>query len=324
MRAPLADTLDETRRIREQVLQGLNANRVPGFHFPGHFLDLRRSSIAQDCVSIEMADGGHVRGARGEVAMTVLALLADTAISAAIRLNMSAGVRLATVHLHMQLTGLAASGDLVADAHPRGLVIGSDTSYLMGAATIRGQRGVIGHAAGDFMRLAPPPGVRLAPLPWERDPIDVARSLAEDELVEHERRVLACADRALERPGAETFIERFWTGEALQSSEHGVARRELAVGPHVTNRVGHVQGGILLGLAAVTARNAAPASMRLANVSTWFLRPGQGTKLLAHSHVVHRGRTMVVVRTAVSDEDGAVSLEAMTQHVPAATAIVGQ
>ena len=323
MGTPVADTRDDTRRIRKQVLQGLSANRVPGFHFPGHFLDLRRSAMAQDGVSIEVADGAHVRGARGEIALTVVALLADTAISAAIRLNMNAGVRLATVHLHMQLTGLAASGDLLAEAHPRGMTVGSDTSYLTGAATIRGQRGVIGHAAGDFMRLPPPPGVKLAPLPWERDSTGPVAPLGEVELVEHERAVLARADRALESAGAETFIERFWTGKASMSSGDDAVRRDLTVGPHVTNRVGHVQGGILLGLAAATARDAAPASMRLANVSSWFLRPGLGSKLSARSRVVHLGRAMAVVRTAVSGEDGAVSLEAVTQHVPEATAAVG-
>jgi len=109
----------EARRIREQVLRGLSANRVPGFHFPGHFIDLRRTATAHDGVAIEVADGAHLRGARGEVATSVLALLADTALSAAIRLNMDAGVRLATVHLHIQLTGLPAAGDLCAQAHPR-------------------------------------------------------------------------------------------------------------------------------------------------------------------------------------------------------------
>lgn len=311
-RAPVSG---EAAGIREQVLRGLSANRVPGFHFPGHFLELRRTAIAHDGVAIEVADGAHLRGARGEVSMSVLALLADTALSAAIRLNMDAGVRLATVHLHIQLTGLPASGHLVAQAHPRESGLASGRRYLMGATTISSPRGVICHAAGDFMRLAPPPGVKLSPLPWERPATDPATPLGEDELVEHERSVLASADQALASAGTEPFIERFWTGERAKPAAERAAQRQLAVGPHVTNRVGHVQGGILLGLAAVTARDALPASMRLANVSSWFLRPGQGTRLFAHSQVVHAGRTMALVRTAVTGEDGSVALEAVTQHV---------
>ncbi|MCX5820936.1 MAG: PaaI family thioesterase [Deltaproteobacteria bacterium] len=95
----------------------------------------------------------------------------------------------------------------------------------------------------------------------------------------------------------------------------GTARATLEDGPHIGNRVGHVQGGILLGLAATTACAAAPAAMMLSNVSAWYISPGRGDKLRIRSRILHTGRTTVVVRTEIKAAGGERVLEAVSHHV---------
>jgi acyl-coenzyme A thioesterase PaaI-like protein len=305
---------DETARIRAQVMRGLAGNRQPGFHFPGYFLGVRRTAVSEDAVELRVADGPHIRGACASAHTSVVAFLADVATSTAVRLELAPGVRLATVHLQLQFTGVGATGDLLAVAHRHASTVAGGNEYLSGSVTIRCPSGVVCRGSADFMRLAAPPGVTLAPLPWER-PAQHIPDLREDELDERERRVLLLADEALAAPAAEPFIARFWAGASLHATSQVPAQRTLSIGPHVTNRVGHVQGGILIGLAEAAARDVTPSSMRLANLSTWFVRPGRGTTLGARAEMVHTGRTMALVRATVAGDDGSPALEAMTQYV---------
>lgn len=87
------------------------------------------------------------------------------------------------------------------------------------------------------------------------------------------------------------------------------------IGSHIGNRVGHVQGGILLGLAATNACTAAPVSMMLSNVSAWYISSGRGDKLRIRSCMMHTGRTTAVVRTEIKTVNGERVLEAVSQHV---------
>jgi acyl-coenzyme A thioesterase PaaI-like protein len=133
-----------------------------------------------------------------------------------------------------------------------------------------------------------------------------------------ERDVVHLAEAALARAAPDaSFIERFWGGERddVAPVDAGCAARRLSIGPHIANRVGHVQGGITLGLAVATACDAAPSGMTLSSASAWYLRPGQGDALRVRAEVVHAGRTTALVRTQVLAGDGAVALEAVTQHV---------
>ena len=57
------------------------------------------------------------------------------------------------------------------------------------------------------------------------------------------------------------------------------ARTRFAIGPHLTNRVGHVQGGISVGVAARCACAAAPKGMMLSNITAWYISPGRGKSL---------------------------------------------
>src|SRR5437763_1811865 len=95
------------------------------------------------------------------------------------------------------------------------------------------------------------------------------------EAVAPERSRLSVADgEAIRRcdehlaSGSNAFLEQFWLGPGSLHSQNGL---EIATGAHTRNRVGHVQGGLLLGIAAWSGSNAAPQRTRLSNVCAWYL-----------------------------------------------------
>jgi acyl-coenzyme A thioesterase PaaI-like protein len=129
-----------------------------------------------------------------------------------------------------------------------------------------------------------------------------------------EREILRICDAALAKASPQvSFIQHLWGGVPRRSAR-GASHR-VAIGPHIGNRVGHVQGGALFGLAAVTARAAAPATMMLSNVSAWYISPGRGAALSIRSRVVHAGRTISVVRTEIKNPAGERVLEALSHHI---------
>src|SRR5690606_31111830 len=92
---------------------------------------------------------------------------------------------------------------------------------------------------------------------------------------------------------AHPFIEHFWCG--LPRRQNGDACLEVPVARHLGNRLGHVQGGLLLGMAMKTADRALPAAMRLSNISAYFISPGMGPALTVRSNVTHQGRRLATV-----------------------------
>jgi acyl-coenzyme A thioesterase PaaI-like protein len=87
---------------------------------------------------------------------------------------------------------------------------------------------------------------------------------------------------------------------------------------HVGNRVGHVQGGLLLNAALATAIGAVPHHPLLTAASAWFISPGQGKALNSRSTVLQKGRNVAVVRTEVFAAGGKRVLEAVSNHAIAA------
>jgi len=88
----------------------------------------------------------------------------------------------------------------------------------------------------------------------------------------------------------------------------------MPVGPHVGNRVGFVQGGVLLGLAAATAAAALPERWMLSAIAAAFVSPGEGAALKAQANVVHHGRRVSVIRSEITRSDGRRVLEVMSTH----------
>jgi len=166
--------------------------------------------------------------------------------------------------------------------------------------------------------LKPPKGVALHPMPQRRRG-EAVPMLAERELKRDEAKVLSLADAALAAVDMHggSFIRRFWGYEPHHVA--GGASCSVRNGPHIGNRVGHVQGGVLLGLAATTACAVLPAAWALTGVSAWYISPGEGRTLKVRSRILHHGRLTSVVRTQVTGKNNRRVLEVVTTHAHRAT-----
>jgi acyl-coenzyme A thioesterase PaaI-like protein len=164
------------------------------------------------------------------------------------------------------------------------------------------------------MVLKPPPQVTLHPVPLRKRGDAGPPPLAERDLAPDELRILQRADEALERAAStgQSFIRHFWG--FLPEAARGAASCVMPNGPHLGNRVGNVQGGILLGLAAVTASAALPDTWMPSAISAAFVSPGEGPALKAKANVVHHGQRMSVVRSEIVRSDERRVLEVMSTH----------
>lgn len=299
--------------IRGRVVSGLSANRLPGFHFPGYFLGLEWPRLGTDDLEETMADGPHCRAADGSIAITAFCVLLDTALASAPRLKIRRGVRQATVHLHAQFTGHPIRGKLSAKARFEGFSTCGTVREALSSASIDAGSRLICRALGTFVVLPPPPGVKLAPMPWQRKGGERVVRLPGEELRSDERAILSACDAALRQADDHrAFIEHFWS--ALPKPTTNGARCQIAIGPQHSNRVGHVQGGLLLGLAGATAQAAAPRHPRVSAISAWFISPGRGPSLKIRSQRFHEGRSFAGIRTEIRNSDGSRVLEVVSHH----------
>jgi acyl-coenzyme A thioesterase PaaI-like protein len=139
-----------------------------------------------------------------------------------------------------------------------------------------------------------------------------APAIPERQMTRDERSLLKHADATL-ADGPEDFLARFW-GYAGAHRTKGGATCVMKNGAHVANRVHHVQGGILMGLAASTAAVALPASWKMTGITACFVSPGMGQSLRAAAKVVHHGLMTAVVRTEVTGPGRRRVLETLTTH----------
>jgi acyl-coenzyme A thioesterase PaaI-like protein len=299
--------------IRARVLGGLAGNRNPGFHFPGYFLQLDWPRIGEDSIDEAMPAGPHCRDANGNINLAVLGMVLDTALATAPRLKITPGARQATVQLNAQFTGHPARGDLSMTSNLIGFTAGTAVRQSLASGTLYSAGKPVCHAHATFVLLPTPAGVTLAPLPWQSKNGMKTEPLTASDLDAGERAVIKACDAALAKAdGRHSFIEHFWS--ALPEATDYGARCSVKNGLHLGNRVGHVQGGILLGLAAATAKAAVPKHPALSAISAWFISPGRGKSLRIRSKVLHAGRSFAVVRTEIRTTDGSRVLETVSNH----------
>ena len=313
--------------IRARVLRAIACNRTPGLQFAGHFLGLEWQKVAGGVAHMLLPDGPHCRDANGSMNIVALGVLVDNALAATARFGATPGARLGTLHLQLQFTGAPVTGDLSSESRLLARTEKTALQQSLASATFFANSKSIGFATGEFVFLDAPPGVTLAPLPFERkkppgisgvdtDGLEPActASVEVGELESHELAILKSCDAALALASPQaSFIQHFWGGVPRRTSQ-GASNR-VAIGPHIGNRVGHVQGGILFGLAATNACAAAPEEMMLSNASVWYISPGRGAALSIRSRIVHAGRTIAVVRTEIRTAAGERVIEAVTHHV---------
>lgn len=300
--------------IRQRVREALHLNRAPGFHFPGYLLALDWPHVGADKIVETMRAGPHCVDREGHVHIAALGVLVDTALASAPRLVIERGARQATVHLNVQFTGAPARGELHMETKLEGFSASDAVRQSLARGDLYSDGKAIAYGTATFVVLPPPQGVRLAPLPWQEQRRPEARALPLEDMDASEREVYAACERALAASGSgdASFIERFW--DALPVRTRDGARCRVKIAPQHGNRVRHVQGGILFGLAAATAHAAVPRHPMLSNVSTWFVSPGQGDVLKIRSKVIHAGRSFAVVNTEIRTGEGALVLQAMSNH----------
>ncbi len=298
--------------VQRRVLAALAGNRSPGFHFPGYFLDVSWPNIGKQSIEQAMSAGAHCADAHGNVHPAAVGVMVDGALAMATRLMIEKGARMATVHLDIQFTGVAPRGALRMESVFEGFFAGDAVRQALSRGVLTSDGEAVCYASGQFVLLPAPVGVQLAPLPWQLDD-EVKPPLDPRELDAKERAVARAAQTAAAAHDAQhTFIERFWNIMPRTTATGATCR--VKIGPQIGNRVGHVQGGILIGLAQATAAAAVPQHPAISNISAWYISPGQGKALSIRSKVIHAGRSFAVVRTEVKNADGTRVLEVVSNH----------
>lgn len=298
--------------LRRRVLVGLALERTPGFNYSGNFLGVRFPSTTPARVEVAMDSGAWCEDARGAVDIGAVCLMADVSMGCVVRANLTPSQRLATVSLTLQFTGVPLSGTISGRGEFETFVDGVDSRQGLCRTTVFADGRAAIHGQGAFMVMQPPPGRSMFPI------VDAVHEgvapLAEETLEAHERQLLARADAAHRAAGGERgFLRHFW-GMVPWTTADG-ARCRTANGAHLGNRVGHMQGGLQIGMAIVTAEAALPAEWAVTGISAWFLAPGEGDHIEANARLEHRGRNTAVVRTVITGKGGRRVLEAMTTHM---------
>ncbi len=283
-------------------MRGIALNRQPGLHFPASFLGIHFDRVRRSGARLSLDPGPWCRDAGGETHVAALTVLADLALGSSIRVQLSRETRLATVSLGLQFTGLPRTGRLRAEGEFQGFFNGGAGRLGMSRVAVHGSAGLVCFGSGTFMALQPPKNVTLHPVPFRTRKSPEPFRVSEEDLNAEEKQILQRADAALAARG--NFIEKFWSGA-----------RELENGLHVGNRVGHAQGGILIGMAASNCAAALPAGWKLSGITALYVSPGEGKVLRAKSKVIHQGRLTAVVRTQVTGKKRRRVLEVVTTHV---------
>lgn len=290
-------------RMRRRVLRAIALNRTPGYHFPGNFIDLSFDRVASADTRVSYENDA-------EADIGSLSVLADFALGTSIRADLDPATRLATVSMTLELAAPPRAGTVSAAATCHGFVGEGDGRVGRARVVLEHAGGEFGYGSGAFMVLPPPAGVTLHPVPHRKRGDPEPPRLAERDLAPDELAILRHAEKVLDR---KPFMRHFW-GFQPQATPGG-ASCVMPNGPHVGNRVGYVQGGILLGLAGATAAAALPESWRLSAIMAAFISPGQGPALEARASLVHQGQRVAAVRTEVRRSDGRRVLEAMSTHL---------
>lgn len=282
--------------VRARALRAVACTRALGLHFYGHFIGVTGRPPADGHARLQAAAEPPCPGSHA-ISPLALATLADLTLGAAIRSRVAPGARLATVTLALQHIRAPVQGPLVADAQALLVADGHGLAHCQ----IEAGGALVGQAQGWFSALPTPPGTSLGLMPWEVERPPPVPAVAEADLTEAE----AAAVRAAEQAGARaaragTAISQKLLPFRWEPGADGRSRGVLAIGPELGNRVGHVQGGALYAAAADAALRAAGApDPALADGHLQFLRPGDGSSLVAEGAILRQGRRVTFAEARI-------------------------
>lgn len=168
--------------------------------------------------------------------------------------------------------------------------------------SVRAGQEVVAHAHGTFGVLPPPRDRTLPPLPWEFATPPPVPSVRDSELTEDEEKaVLTARSAALRAEVNGTTVTHELLAFEWQPSPAERSRGDLAIGPALTNRVGHLQGGFLYAAAALVAQHAAGESdWSVLDGFYQFLVPADGRLLSGHGQLQRKGRSTAFARVELT------------------------
>lgn len=297
------------------ALDAVARTRALGMHYYGHLLGITSSR----------PDGGRPRPhlhpdpavIPGVVPPVALATVADLAVGSAVRAALGAGRRLGTVSFTLHHIGASARAPV--SAEPNLLWADPDTGNGLARCDLRDARGeLVAAAQGWFLALPVPDGRHLPLLPWEREPAPTIEAVGEDDLDERERAAVRATLRAHERARdrgtsiGEELTCPLWS----ESTDEGTVLGSLRAGPEVSNRVGHVQGGALYGVALAAAARAVGPGMEVAEGHYQFVRPADGGQIDVEGAVLRRGRGAAFAEASLSVEGRRVGVASFAFRPP--------
>jgi acyl-coenzyme A thioesterase PaaI-like protein len=289
-------TLDlDNHPIYKKAKRSIALTRTPGYHFCGNFFDFVYDNASSEHSEVHIDPEPQNTDHDQSVHLFLLAILADMGLATGIRFGRDDHTRLATVSLSLQFTGARPTGRVVAVTDTQG--------YLQGA---KGGQGLsLTHIKADNTLIAVPWVEKKAPVD---PPLDL-QTLTNDEKWILER--VKASIEYCERTGEEFALH--FLNFRPSPQERG-AYCEVLNGPHIANRVGYVQGGIILALGMVTANAALGKEWMLSGVTATYISPGEGEAIRAESKIIHQGRMTAVVQTSIYNKTGRLALEVLSTH----------
>ena len=299
--------------LYQRVQRTLGICRETKLAFPSVFMGITGSQTGNDSATLILRDDPTLRDGRDELDWCALCAAVDAVLGAPSDMKTGPRVRPATAHIDLQMTGAATRGDIAIEGRFVGFSEASRVRQSLVSAVIKSGETLVGHTSSASVLLELPEERARAAWPWllEEYTVDSCDSITFDE--RESLALEACELAEAAATDGHPFIEHFWCG--IPRTDNGKACLEVRVTPHLGNRIGHVQGGILLGMALKVANGAAPEDMRLSNISAYFISPGIGPLLHVRSQIAQRGRSLATVRTQVIAGSGKLVLEATSQHV---------
>jgi len=299
--------------LYQRVAHALAVTRETRLAFPSILMGIRGRQTADDTATLILKDDPTFRDGRGEVDWCALCAAVDAVLGAPSDMKTGPRVRPATAHIDLQMTGAGTKGELVIEARFVGFSEGSRVRQSLVSATIKAGGALIGYASAASVLLDLPEGTARAASPWLPEGYTLKDPDPPTFDANEHRALQACETAEAAATEAHPFIEHFWCG--VPEASDGKAQLRLHVAPHLGNRIGHIQGGLLLGTAVKVANAAASDGKRLSNISAYFVSPGVDPVLHVHSETVQQGRRLAVVRTRIVNESGKLVLETTSQHV---------
>lgn len=294
---------DRSAVATARALKVLAIMRAHGAQFYREYMAIRAAPASRGiCESVIMVEP-QTLGRGGFVASGALATLADVTLGSAIRTALPSGRRTATAGLTLQILREEPTGIVRARAETESVT--SDTGF--GHCRLTDEKGrLLAFATGTFaIRSVPRDG---AWLPYSRDGAITASSLPPLEpgqLATHERALLRHAEESLQTESPDGPYGAY-LGIEWARRGHDEASGIWHLGPHLWNRVEHVQGGAMFGGLTVTALACLPDDMkaRVVEQHVQYARPGRGERLRVQAAVLRRGQRLISAEARAVDEEG--------------------